>query len=148
MEILVNQTVTRFVFHAIVRRVRFALRVRRGTKVWFNRDEYALHMDNAPAHRSHLVQGYLAQHKWPVLKHLPYSPDLSPADFFLFPRLKKKLWGTHHGSVDRLKELIWQEVGLISHQEWQNCFTDWIRRCHQCVLFRGNYFEGMVHPPT
>jgi hypothetical protein len=29
------------------------------------------------------------KHKVTVLPHAPYSPDLSPCDFFLFPRLKK-----------------------------------------------------------
>ena len=28
-----------------------------------------------------------------VLEHLPYSPDLVPCDFSLFPRLKKNLAG-------------------------------------------------------
>ena len=28
-----------------------------------------------------------------VLEHSPYSPDLVPCDFFLFPCLKKKLAG-------------------------------------------------------
>ena len=28
-----------------------------------------------------------------VLEHSPYSPDLVPCDFFLFPRLKKNLAG-------------------------------------------------------
>ncbi len=54
-------------------------------------------MDNTPAHRSDLTQGYLRQVQWPVMKHspppTPYSPDLSPADFLLFPRLKRKMRG-------------------------------------------------------
>ena len=33
----------------------------------------------------------LASEKVKVLNHPPYSPDLSPCDFFLFPRLKKML---------------------------------------------------------
>jgi hypothetical protein len=31
---------------------------------------------------------------WPgSFEHLPYSPDLAPADFFLFPKVKKELAG-------------------------------------------------------
>jgi hypothetical protein len=46
--------------------------------------------DNAPAHCAHQ---FLAQHGVPVLDHPPYSPDLAPADFFLFPRLKSIMKG-------------------------------------------------------
>jgi hypothetical protein len=28
-----------------------------------------------------------------MLQHLPYSPDLAPTDFFLFPKVKKELVG-------------------------------------------------------
>jgi hypothetical protein len=30
----------------------------------------------------------------------PYSPDLSPCDFFLFPRLKKMLKGRRHDNIE------------------------------------------------
>ena len=37
-----------------------------------------------------------------VLNHPPYSPDLSPCDFFLFPRLKKMLSGNKYMSRSSL----------------------------------------------
>ena len=43
--------------------------------------------DNAPAHKSATVQAYLKESGLDVLDHPPYSPDLSPCDFWLFPRL-------------------------------------------------------------
>ena len=36
---------------------------------------------------------FLASETVTVLNHPPYSPDLSPCDFFLFPRLKKMISG-------------------------------------------------------
>ena len=44
-----------------------------------------LHRDNAPAHKSATVQEYLIESGFDVLDHPPYSPDLSPCDFWLFP---------------------------------------------------------------
>ena len=44
-------------------------------------------------HTSHLVQQFLAKHGTAQLQQPPYSPDLAPCDFFLFPRLKKVLKG-------------------------------------------------------
>ena len=49
--------------------------------------------DNAPAHKSAMVQEYLKESGLNVFDHPPYSPDLSPCDFWLFPRLKEMLAG-------------------------------------------------------
>ena len=40
-----------------------------------------------------ILKKRLASEKVKVLNHPPYSPDLSPCDFFLFPRFKKMLSG-------------------------------------------------------
>ena len=49
--------------------------------------------DNASSHKCEIVKSFLASEKVKVLNHPPYSPGLSPCDFFLFPRLKKMLSG-------------------------------------------------------
>ena len=54
--------------------------------------------DNAPAHKSKIVQDYLRLESIKQLPHPPYSPDLSPCDCFFFPRLKKMLSGRRYGS--------------------------------------------------
>ena len=38
-----------------------------------------------------VVKSFLASEKVNVSNHPSHSPDLSPCDFFLFPRLKKML---------------------------------------------------------
>ena len=45
--------------------------------------------DNASSQKCEVVKLFLASEKGKVLNHPPYSPDLSPCDFVLFPRLKK-----------------------------------------------------------
>jgi hypothetical protein len=40
-----------------------------------------------------VVQEFLAKKRIKLLSHPPYSPDLAPADYFLFPQLKKDLAG-------------------------------------------------------
>ena len=46
-----------------------------------------LHQDNAPAHASQEVQTTIQiQLEAEVLTHPPYSPDLAPCDFPLFPK--------------------------------------------------------------
>ncbi|PNF38778.1 hypothetical protein B7P43_G12822, partial [Cryptotermes secundus] len=52
---------------------------------------WQLHHDNAPAHSSHLIQGFLAKHGILQVRQAPYSPDMAPSDFWLFPRVKTPL---------------------------------------------------------
>ncbi len=66
-----NQTVSKEVFLPVMQRAREAVRVNRSSEVWSNREEYWLHMDNAPAHRSKLVQDYLKEEQWHQLRHPP-----------------------------------------------------------------------------
>jgi transposase len=55
-----------------------------------------LHHDNAPAHSTALVQAlffFLANHHNTQVCQHPYSPDLDPYDFWIFPELKSPLKG-------------------------------------------------------
>jgi len=54
--------------------------------------------DNAPAHRALATQKKLAYLGFQCLDHPPYSPDLAPSDYHLFPGLKKQLKGRHFSS--------------------------------------------------
>ena len=64
--------------------------------------------DNASSHKCEVVKSFLASEKVKVLNHPPYSPDLSPCDFFLFPRLKKMLSGNKYTSRSSLVSAIYQ----------------------------------------
>jgi len=57
------------------------------TNRWF------LPHDNAPSHRLVLVRNFLAENVT-TMGDPPYSPDVAPADFYLFPQLKSATEGT------------------------------------------------------
>jgi len=48
-------------------------------------DKWILHHDNAPAHDALRVCKFLAKNSITKMDHPPYSPDLAPCDFWLFP---------------------------------------------------------------
>jgi hypothetical protein len=55
-----------------------------------------LHHDNAPAHSTALAQGiffFVAKHHITQVCQPPYSLDLAPCGFWLFPKLKSPLKG-------------------------------------------------------
>ena len=57
-------------------------------------DDWVLHHDNAPECTALSIREFLAKKNIPVLPHPPYSPELAPCDFYLFPKLKGHLFGT------------------------------------------------------
>jgi transposase len=48
--------------------------------------------DNAPAHTALSIRKFLVKKNISTLPHPPYSPDLAPCDFYLFPKLKLKTY--------------------------------------------------------
>ena len=62
--------------------------------------------DNAPVHKSTVGMVALHTHGFESLVHLPYSPDLAPSDFHLFPNLKKELRGRKFSDNNEVKEAI------------------------------------------
>ncbi len=55
--------------------------------------DWLFHWDNAPVHTAAKVTDFMAARGIKLIEHLPYSPDLAPADYFLFPRIKRELAG-------------------------------------------------------
>jgi len=51
----------------------------------------------------------------------PYSPDLSPCDFFLFPQLKNHLKGRHFGTLDNIQKRVTDELKGIPAEAFQYC---------------------------
>ena len=57
---------------------------------------------NAPAHSSAIATAKLVELRYELLPHPPYSPDLAPCDFFLFPNMKKWLGGKRFTSNEEV----------------------------------------------
>ena len=98
--------------------------------------------DKAPAHKSATVQEYLKESGLDVLDHPPYSSDLSPCDFWLFPRLKEMLAGHRFESHCGLGSAVYQCLQHIPKEDYRAAFRKWVDRCKICVEADGAYFEG------
>jgi transposase len=101
-----------------------------------------LHQDNAPAHNAFSVKQFLANKSITVLKHPPYSPDLAPCDFFLFPKIKSVLKGTHCVSVENVKAKTAEILNSLTEHDLRNCFEHWQHSMQLSVNSEGNHFEG------
>ncbi len=102
--------------------------------------EWFLHWDNVPVHTAKVVQEFLAKKRIKLLSHPPYSPDLTPADYFLFPKLKKELAGITMTQEEFKKE--WEGVLRgVSRKEFAKAFVRWYERCEKCIRIYGNFVE-------
>ena len=101
-----------------------------------------LHHDSAPAHASLLIGSYLAKHQKSVVPHPPYSPDLTQADFFLFPKLKTTLKGRLFQTIEEIQENAIRELCAVTESAFQEAFQQWKERWEWCIASREDYFEG------
>jgi len=109
--------------------------------LWEGR-RWILHHDNAPAHSALIVREFLARNSITVLKHPPYSPDLAPCNFFLFPKCKLVLRGLNLGDVTTMKSEMTSLLKGLREAELQGCFQQWKQRWDKCIVSNGEYFEG------
>ncbi|CAI6376783.1 unnamed protein product [Macrosiphum euphorbiae] len=123
-----------------MRRLREAIRKKR-PDLWKN-NSWLLHHDNAPAHSSLLVRNFLAKNNTVVMPQPPYSPDMAPCDFFLFPKLKRPMKGRRFSSIEEIKAESLRVLKDMPKSEYQECFEDWKKRWHKCIISGGDYFEG------
>lgn len=85
---------------------------------------------------------FLASKNILVAPQPPYSPDLSRCDFFLFPKLKNHLKGTHFGTLANIQKAVTDQLKAIPESEFQRCYDNWKNRLERCVASQGSYFEG------
>jgi hypothetical protein len=73
-------------------------------------------MDNSLCHNGRKVTDELAHLKLDRIPHLPYSPDLSPCDFWLFGMLKQKI-------KDRVFQTV-EKIMIAVHRVWDELTLD------------------------
>jgi len=87
------------------------------------------------------VHQFLAKNMM-VIPHPPYSPDLAPCNFFLFPHMKGQMKGKHSAEVSELKKKMPEVLNNINMEEFQKCFQQWEKYWYKCTESKGEYFEG------
>ncbi len=134
-------TVNQGIFQGILRRFD-AAHSRRHRHAVVNGHKF-IHLDNAPAHNAGYTQTLLWILGWTRLPHSPYSPDLSPCDFWLFSRIKKDMRGIRYRSTAALKEAVANQIADIPSADYQSAIqVSWPKRWRKCLAEQGNYFEG------
>jgi transposase len=95
--------------------------IRKNPEIW-RINSWLLFHDNAPAHRSVLVHDFLEENNETTLELSPYSPDLAPADFYLFPRLKSALKARSFRDANDIIKNATAELKRFSQNGFPECF--------------------------
>ena len=77
-----------------------------------------------------------------TVPHRPYSPDLSPCNFCLFPMLKEKLTGCHYETIEEMKEAVMRVIDMLTQEDFHGAFQKLLEWYNKCIAAGGDYFEG------
>jgi hypothetical protein len=77
-----------------------------------------------------------------LIPHPPYSPDLTPCGFFLFPKMELKLRGRRFDNIEEIQAESQRVLDTPREKDFQEAFQKWRRRWDWCLHAEGNYFEG------
>jgi len=65
---------------------------------------------------------FLATKQITVSEHPAYSPDLTPTDLFLFPKIKEILKGGHFDDMDDIRSNTTAALKAIPQNQFKDCF--------------------------
>ena len=68
----------------------------------------------------------------------PYSRDLDPCDFWLFPKLRGCLYET----IEERKEAVTKVIDMLTQEDFHGAFQNLLERYNKCTVAGGDYFEG------
>ena len=98
-----------------------------------NRSGY-FNQDNAPVHNSILVTDYLTKMGIKTVPQPPYSSNLAPCDFCLFPKLKENRYET----IEEMKEDVTEVIDMLTQEDFHGAFQELLERYYKCIAAGGD----------
>ena len=71
------------------------------------------------------IMDCLKREKIELMVHFPYSLDLAPNDYFLFPFIKYKMRGQRFNVPEEAIEAYKCFVSAVTLSEWHKCSKNW-----------------------
>ena len=102
--------------------------------------DWQLHHDNTPNSCITSRAEFLVKHQITQVTQHPYSPDLVPWDFWLFPKLKSPLKGKRFQTIEESQENTKGQLMVIGRPVWGPKVptlkgTEVSLSCVQCFLY-------------
>ena len=68
----------------------------------------------------------------------PYSPDVGPCDFWLFPKLRD----CRYEAIEDMKENVTKVIDTLTQEDFHGAFQKLLELYNKCIANGGYYFEG------
>ena len=72
-----------------------------------------------------------------TVPHCPYSPDLAPSDFWLFPKLR----GCRYETIKEMKEAVTKVIDMLIQEDFHGAFLKLLEQYNKCISAGGDYFK-------
>ena len=72
-----------------------------------------------------------------TLPQPPYSPDLAPCDFWLFPKLR----GCRYETIE-MKEVVTKVIDTLTEEDFHGAFQKLLEQYNKYIAAGGDYFKG------
>ena len=131
-----GQTVNKEYYVEVLRE--FRKRFGRKRPALFKSGQYHFQQDNAPVYNSIFVTDYLTKMGIKTVPQLPYSTDLGPCDFRLFPMLRDCRYET----IEEMKEAVTRVIDTLTHEDFHGALQKLLERYNKCIEAGGDYFGG------
>jgi len=92
-------------------------------------------------HKSVLAMGKLRDLHYELLEHPPYSPDLAPSDFYIFPKLKLFLADQRFSSNQEAIAAVEGYFADLTKNLYRNGIMALGHRWNKCISLKGDYVE-------
>ncbi len=118
---------------------------RKRPHLWVMKDGYRtflLHHDNATPHTGILTLAAIGENHMEMVPHPPYSPDLAPNDYFLYPEIKKQMHGQVFRNIAEVQAAATRIIRAIPQEKFEEALKDLPIQWAKCVRAQGDYFEG------
>ena len=135
-----EETVNKEYYIEVLRK--FRKRFRRKRPAIFESGQWHFHQDNAPVHNSILVTDYLTKMNIKIVPEPPYSPDLAPCDFCLFPKPKEKIRGFRYETPEEMIEAVTKVIDTLTQEDFHGAFQKLLERYNKYIAAKVDYFEG------
>ena len=73
-----------------------------------------------------------------TVPHPPYSLDLAPCDFYLFPKLR----GCCYETIEEMKDVVMKVIDTLTQEDVHGAFQKLLEQYNKCIAAGGDYFEG------
>ena len=69
-----------------------------------------------------------------TVRHPPYSPELAPYDFWLFPKLR----GCRYERIEEMKEAVMKVIDTLTQEDIHGAFQKLLEQYNKCITAGGN----------